>query len=38
MKLFMLLTLMSVFVWFSFPPMRREAKQRSQAPRDSLPF
>jgi hypothetical protein len=34
----MLLTLMSVFVWFSFPPMQREAKQRSRASRDSLPF
>jgi hypothetical protein len=38
MKLFMLLTLMSVFVWFSYPPMRREAKQRSRASRDLLPF
>jgi preprotein translocase subunit YajC len=38
MKLFMLLTLMSVFVWFSYIPMRREAKQRSRAWRDSLPF
>jgi hypothetical protein len=34
MKFFMLLTLMSVFVWFSCPPMRREAKQRSVPPRD----
>jgi hypothetical protein len=38
MKLFMLLTLMSVFVWFSYIPMRHEAKQRSRAWRDSLPF
>ncbi len=38
MKLLMLLTLMSVFVWFSYPRMRREVKHRSQAPRDSLPF
>jgi hypothetical protein len=34
MKLFMLLTLMSVFVWFSYPPLRRAAKQRSAPPRD----
>lgn len=38
MKLFMLLTLMSVFVWFSFPPIRREAKQRNPARRDPPPF
>jgi len=35
MKLLMLLTLMSVFVWFSYPPLRRrQAKQRSAPPRD----
>lgn len=38
MKMFMLLTLMSVFVWLSYAPVRREAKQRSRAGRDSLPF
>jgi len=38
MKLFMLLMLMSVFVWFSYPPARREAKQRSTARRDSVRF
>jgi hypothetical protein len=34
MKIYMLLLLMSIFVWFSFPPMRREAKQRRAPPRD----
>jgi hypothetical protein len=38
MKLFMLLMLMSIFVWFSYPPLRREAKQRSPVRRDSRPF
>jgi hypothetical protein len=34
MKIYMLLLLMSVFVGLSYPPMRREAKQRSSVPRD----
>jgi len=38
MKLLMLLMLMSVFVWFSYPPLHREAKQQSRAPRESRPF
>jgi hypothetical protein len=38
MKLYMLLLLMSVFVAFSYPPMREEAKQRSAARRDSHEF
>jgi len=38
MKLFVLLMLMSVFVWYSYPLPRREARQRSQGPRESFPF
>ncbi|MGH6671576.1 MAG: hypothetical protein ACRECV_06310 [Xanthobacteraceae bacterium] len=38
MKLFILLTLMSVFVWFSFPPVRRRAKQRSPVRHDPTRF
>jgi hypothetical protein len=34
MKIYMLLMLMSVFVAVSFPPVRREAKARSQARHD----
>jgi hypothetical protein len=38
MKLFVLLTLMSVFVWYSYPLPRRETQQRSQTPRESFHF
>lgn len=38
MKLFMLLMLMSVFVWYSYPLPSRQAQQRSQARRDSFRF
>ena len=38
MKLFMLLILMSVFVWHSYPLPRRQARQRSQTVRDFFHF
>jgi hypothetical protein len=38
MKLFMLLILMSVFVWHSYPLPRRHAQQRSRAVREIFHF
>jgi len=36
MKIYFLLTIISVFVGFSYLPIRKEAKQRAAAPHDSL--
>lgn len=37
MKIYFLLMLISVFVGFSFIPLRTEAKQSSATPPDSVP-